>query len=119
MTLVKNNIVAEPVVCSVTRTERGMVLELCIPPDLCWFEGHFPEAAILPGVVQLDWVILFCNRYLALTLEAAQTFQVKFRQIFGPGDGIFLHIEQRSNETVRFEYRKENEILSSGVLKLT
>jgi hypothetical protein len=45
----------------ITRESRegaeAAVLELDIHPELEHFRGHFPEAALLPGVVQLDWAI--------------------------------------------------------------
>ena len=34
-----------------------MQLTLRVHRDLQWFEGHFPDVALLPGVVQTTWVV--------------------------------------------------------------
>lgn len=39
--------------------EHVAQLQLHMPQDLIYFEGHFPGFQILPGVVQLDWAIHF------------------------------------------------------------
>ncbi|UTA48719.1 hypothetical protein L1F30_04045 [Simiduia sp. 21SJ11W-1] len=69
-------------------------LVLDIQPTLFWFQGHFPEAPILPGVVQLTWA-----REQALSLwpesrnwlsRLAGMEAVKFQQVIRPGDTVRL-----------------------------
>jgi len=34
-----------------------MILKAEVPPDSPWFDGHFPENPILPGIAQLEMAI--------------------------------------------------------------
>jgi acyl-coenzyme A synthetase/AMP-(fatty) acid ligase len=38
----------------VRTTGRGVELVIALPPELRWFDGHFPGFPVLPGVVQVD-----------------------------------------------------------------
>ena len=46
-----------PEVAVLTQTETSVSLALTIAADLDYFRGHFPNAPILAGVVQLDWAV--------------------------------------------------------------
>ncbi|WP_341894762.1 hypothetical protein [Ferrovibrio terrae] len=94
-------------------------LTLFIPLDLVQCEGHFPGQPVLPGVVQVDWAVMLAGRHLGLTVDVAQKLQVKFRRITQPGMTVVLrlqHVAARGRLT--FEYRHEDDILSSGSIAL-
>ena len=56
----------EPAVLAVRSSEGRAELDLVVPPDLLYCRGHFPNRAILPGVVQIDWAILLGRRHFQL-----------------------------------------------------
>ena len=69
---------------------------------------------ILPGVVQIDWVVRLANQYLSLGAEAASAFQVKFRRIIGQSQLFTLRLRVLPNHRLAFEYRINGETASSG-----
>jgi len=89
------------------------------PDDLFWFKGHFPTQPLLPGVVQLDWVVHYCEKLFAIkpTIEAIDI--VKFQMPILPNDNLVLQINwlQESNK-LQFTYTVGNKIASTGKIKL-
>jgi 3-hydroxymyristoyl/3-hydroxydecanoyl-(acyl carrier protein) dehydratase len=73
------------------------VVELRIPEDLAYFDGHFDGDPVLPGVVQLNTVALAHveTRWPELGhLEG--TRRLKFIRPLRPGDTITLYLERKS-----------------------
>ena len=46
-----------PLVLAETRGPRSLARELSVPDDLVFLEGHFDGFPVVPGVVQLGWVM--------------------------------------------------------------
>jgi acyl-CoA synthetase (AMP-forming)/AMP-acid ligase II len=109
---------ADPQVIALRRLDDGCEIDCAVPPDLSYFNGHFPATPILPGVVQIDWVVRLANQYLSLELEAACAFQVKFRRIIGPSQLFTLRLRVSPNQRLSFEYRIDGETASSGSVTL-
>ncbi|MBS4047187.1 MAG: acyl-CoA synthetase [Alphaproteobacteria bacterium] len=109
----------EPVLCH-SHVGNGLAeLTLFIPPDLAQCEGHFPGQPVLPGVVQVDWAVLLAARHLGLAIESAQKLQVKFRRVTVPGMTVVLRLQHvPARRRLTFEYRCEDDILSSGSIAL-
>jgi 3-hydroxymyristoyl/3-hydroxydecanoyl-(acyl carrier protein) dehydratase len=97
-------------------TAGGRELDLAIKPDLIWFQGHFPDLPLLPGVVQLDWVLLLAEAHLGIaTAGAASRFQVKYKAAIFPGDTVTLGLRHDpAKGRLSFEYRRGAEVCSSG-----
>lgn len=107
----------EPDISVARRTPDGVQIELSVPRDLAYLEGHFPDAPIVPGVVQIDWAIQLAARYLQLELEAGTQFQVKYRRLLLPDRQITLTLRCK-NDHLRFDYADHGELLSSGSIRL-
>jgi acyl-coenzyme A synthetase/AMP-(fatty) acid ligase/3-hydroxymyristoyl/3-hydroxydecanoyl-(acyl carrier protein) dehydratase len=60
------------------------VIELTAPRDLFYFDGHFPGVPILPGVVQIDWVIACGRQYFELPRVFRGIHGLKFQRIIAP-----------------------------------
>lgn len=71
-----------------TRSADTVVLEVEIAADSPYFDGHFTEAPILPGVAQLDWVVLFGREFFTLPPKFLRMEAVKFQQVIKPGAPI-------------------------------
>jgi hypothetical protein len=69
-----------------------VLLELSVPPSLAWFDGHFRQAPILPGVVQVDWAILYGRRFFALPPAFKGMSALKFQQVIAPGALVQLEL---------------------------
>lgn len=108
----------DPQIVALRRFDDGCELDCVVPPDLFYFNGHFPGTPVLPGVVQIDWVVRLANQYLNLGLEAASAFQVKFRRIIGQSQLFTLRLRVLPTKRLAFEYRIDGEAASSGSVAL-
>lgn len=80
-------------------------LELSAPADLLYFDGHFDVAAILPGVVQIDWAIHYGRQYFALPPRFKGMQQLKFQQVVAPETLVTLELQHDSvKNSLQFRY---------------
>jgi acyl-coenzyme A synthetase/AMP-(fatty) acid ligase/3-hydroxymyristoyl/3-hydroxydecanoyl-(acyl carrier protein) dehydratase len=92
---------------------HAVVLDLHIPSQLAHFAGHFPDAAILPGVVQIDWAIRFARKYCALHGEFSALENLKFLAVILPGAKVQLSLKW-DGERLEFAYSTALRKHSSG-----
>ena len=98
-------------------TPNQIDIKLDITPEIIYFAGHFENHPVLPGVVQLDWVLHFAKSYLNINkTNFAHIEQMKFSQIITPNIKIFLHLSLEENK-LKFKFYNENLIYSIGKLK--
>ena len=71
---------------------QRVALEIIVPQDLLYFDGHFTEAPILPGVVQLDWAISKGREYFDLPPRFHAVNALKFQRVIGPDHPITLEL---------------------------
>ncbi len=110
---------ASPVISAIRVQGHEAELDLEIPADLRWFDGHFPETPVLPGVVQLDWVLAQGRDLFGLTQRAARDFQVKFKSVIGPGDRLTLRLTHAPDaRRLKFAYLRDGTICSTGSIVL-
>jgi acyl-coenzyme A synthetase/AMP-(fatty) acid ligase len=72
--------------------ETQAVLQLEVADSLPYFDGHFPDAPILPGVAQIEWAIRFGRELFALPPHFLRMEAVKFQHIIQPGARIRLEL---------------------------
>nr|WP_295374607.1 AMP-binding protein [Pseudoxanthomonas sp.] len=97
------------------REATAAELELDLEPDLAVFDGHFPQATILPGVAQLDWAIRFGREAFALPPRFLRMEALKFQRVARPGDRIRLHLQWAVDKnTLAFQYTSAHGPHASG-----
>ncbi len=85
--------------------DASVKLEVSIPVDLYYFDGHFPDAPILPGVVQVDWAIAIGRRYFVLPRHFRTINALKFQHVIQPGNVVTLELTHDSEKnTLGFRY---------------
>lgn len=102
------------------RSDSSVVLMLTIPENLYYFQGHFPQAAILPGVAQLDWVMHYLAQYFAI--DASQLVSVdalKFQHIVKPNYQITLELKALKSNKFSFTYHSAHGQHASGKVVLS
>lgn len=75
---------------------QGRVLEFEVETraEQVWFQGHFPEAAVLPGVVQLRSLVQHCACLVWPECKRLTTLsKVKFKRPIVPGDRLGVRLE--------------------------
>jgi 3-hydroxymyristoyl/3-hydroxydecanoyl-(acyl carrier protein) dehydratase len=104
-----------PEVLTKTTDENQITLQLLVPTDLDYFNGHFPNAPILAGVVQLHWVVEFSKKYFSLnSLEVKNTEVLKFQVVIIPGQNLTLTLIKKAANKVRFSYTSDKGQHASG-----
>lgn len=93
------------------------VFRLELQNDLCWFEGHFPQMPLLPGVAQLHIVATLANRAWDIELTGRTLSRVKFRRPTHPGDVLTLRLKRTGDTRVDFEYARGDEVTASGTMR--
>lgn len=111
MTDLKN---ISPVVIDSSKTDCEAVVVLSIPENLDYFKGHFPQSPILPGVVQLDWAVMFARKEFNIDFDVKDIEVLKFQVVIVPGQNLSLHLTQKSDEKVTFSYISDKGKHASG-----
>ncbi len=105
----------EPILKDLRRTAEGVEIDIFLPRDLFYFQGHFPGHPILPGVAQIEWAVRLADRHLGLDIGSAREFQVKFRAVIQPEENLTLVLRHSSDDRhLRFEFRGKQGVRSSG-----
>jgi 3-hydroxymyristoyl/3-hydroxydecanoyl-(acyl carrier protein) dehydratase len=108
-----------PIVRVVSAEAGRITLQLDLPADLPCFRGHYPGFCILPGVVQLDWVMQLAATHLHCDQSSATIFRIKFKRVIAPGSPLSLtlcHDEVRRR--LNFVYRSGDVVASQGQVML-
>ena len=104
-----------PRVLSVSGNEHRVCLELDVEARIEHFAGHFPGAALLPGVVQIDWAVFFARQYLALAGRFSALESVKFLAVILPGTLLTLTLDWHTDcRRLDFSYASASRKYSAG-----
>ncbi|WP_246541446.1 AMP-binding protein [Collimonas antrihumi] len=82
----------KPLVRVLEQETHRVLLELTVPADLLYFNGHFDGAPVLPGVVQLDWAISYGRQYFALAPHFLGMLGLKFQRVILPDAVVQLEL---------------------------
>lgn len=91
------------------------LLELTVPADLLYFDGHFAQAPVLPGVVQVDWAIHYGAIHVGPNGTFAGIQALKFQQMIRPGQPVRLELVRDTVKgQLQFRYFSEAGAHASG-----
>ena len=97
------------------RTASEVQLELRIPADLVYFDGHFDGAPVLPGVAQIQWAIMFAREQFDIGRGFTRLEAVKFSRPIRPGTAVRLTLEWRAAvSSIAFSFDSEAGRHASG-----
>lgn len=101
-----------------------IVLELLVEDNLFWFDGHFSDRPILPGVAQVDWVMRYGTEILVPKGYRFSSIEnVKFQRPVQPNHRLRLTLlwyalKQQLSFTFHIVDRDEERVASSGKITL-
>ena len=99
----------------IEQSNNRVELSLTIPENLYYFQGHFPNIPILPGVTLLDWVMNYLAKYFGTdTTKLISVNALKFQSIVRPGYQITLTLEQIKTNKYGFSYLSSHGQHASG-----
>ncbi|QYJ82152.1 MULTISPECIES: ApeI family dehydratase [Shewanella] len=115
--MIKSNL---PPIMAKRCLEDGVEWQLRIDADLPYFEGHFPEQAVLPGVTQLDWAVQLGASEFGYAPQVQSLEVLKFQQLILPGSEVQLKISlNRAKHKLTFAYYQGEQRFGSGRICLT
>lgn len=90
-------------------------LDIRLPANLSYFDGHFENTPILPGVVQIDWAINKAREYQSIPQPFLRIEALKFFQILQAGQDVTLSLKYNADKlSLQFEYLGVDKKYSSG-----
>jgi 3-hydroxymyristoyl/3-hydroxydecanoyl-(acyl carrier protein) dehydratase len=90
----------------IQKENHRVVLELSVPSDLLYLEGHFPKLPILAGVVQIDWAVSYGRQYFDLPPVFRSIQALKFQRVIKPEMPVELElVYEPEKTTMSFNYR--------------
>lgn len=108
-----------PQILSKTSDGDAIIFRLFIAANLPFFNGHFPEQAVLPGVTQLDWAIRLGCQHFGYPRHIATLEVLKFQQLMLPDSEVTLEIcENKAKAKLIFRYFDGDKRFASGRLAL-
>lgn len=109
----------DPEVLTRSEAEGEQRFQLEIPPDLAHFPGHFPQAPVLPGVVQVQWAQQLGRQVFDLPPRFGGMEVLKFQQLLRPGDTCQLALRWDAKRgKLYFAFSRDEAACSSGRILL-
>ena len=98
----------------IQRTDDAATVQIEVVSSSPFFDGHFVDAPILPGVAQIDWAILFARELFEIPGSFARLEAVKFHDWIGAGARINLTLQRSASDTVVYRIVSEVGVHASG-----
>ena len=92
-----------------------LVMECFIPAELVYFDGHFDDQPILPGIVQVHWAEAYGRQFLAVAGRFIRLEVIKFQKVIAPNSTLTITLKYDSvDQKLTFQYGSDLGVHSSG-----
>ena len=115
-----NSNITYPDIVGYLNNGENIELDLIFPQNSNFFQGHFPEFPILPGVVQLFFANEFSKDIFNIDFIPEKTKKVKFSSIIKPDTKVKL-VLTKGKKSIDYKYvdcENYEKIFSSGTFVL-
>ena len=94
--------------------------EIIVRSGSLWFDGHFPDNPILPGIAQMEMVFEVMRRTIGPDLKLEGFKRFRFKQLIRPDTLISVMIKPIVTIRGRYEYRliAAQEIVCTGLIDI-
>ena len=104
-----------PVILASEAENDKVLLTLYVREQLTWFAGHFPEQAVLPGVVQIDWAGKLGRALFVRDKRFTQLTNIKFKSMVMPDTHMDLELVfDEEKGRLKFHFFNASESFSMG-----
>ncbi|MBR6009872.1 MAG: acyl-CoA synthetase [Alphaproteobacteria bacterium] len=110
--------VAEPIMQNITKTDTEFVADLTFLKDSSYFNGHFPEHPILPGVIQMHFVLSFIKQYFNKDANDYHILKLKFSNLILPDSCVHFELKRNSENEFIFSYVNGDKKYSCGKIAI-
>jgi acyl-coenzyme A synthetase/AMP-(fatty) acid ligase len=107
---------AEPLTENEERTATSYAADLTFDRDAAYFEGHFPDCAVLPGVIQLGTAHRLAEAFIGRARPLRTVKKMKFSHVVQPGETVHFTLTKKTDDEFAYDYRRGDVPCASGVL---
>ena len=102
-------------ILSTETTPNVVVMKIRIPENLFYFQGHFPEIAILPGVVMTHWALEYAEQFFDYDPNRFNGLNsLKFMLVVRPNYELEFTLTKLTDNKCTFSYISSQGKHSSG-----
>ncbi len=101
------------------KSDYSLLLELDIPGNSEYFDNHFPNYKLLPGVAQFELITRLASRYFGTGIYVPNAKRIKFSNAIMPDSQIHLKLDcSKDKQSVSFKITSPDRTVtySSGTL---
>ena len=102
-----------PIILDRELAENSIKYKIFFYNQCNFFNGHFPNFKLVPGVLQLYLAKEFANFHFGLELGQGQWKRIKFSNIIKPDSVVNLKLEH-SKKQIIYEFYSDDKKYSSG-----
>jgi 3-hydroxymyristoyl/3-hydroxydecanoyl-(acyl carrier protein) dehydratase len=105
---------------SLDNTNSLISAQVQVPEDAIWFDGHFPDMAVLPGIAQIGMIVELLEKTMNKPVRVLEVNRVRFKQAIEPGNPIEIQVSSKENMPQTFAFRlfKNGKLACSGFIKV-
>lgn len=96
--------------------ENDVLLEIYFANSSGFFDGHFPEFPLLPGVVQSHLAIKLFEKYQNKKISFSGFKSLKFFSPIFPDTLVHLELKSDTANNLNFQYLSKDKHLSRGIV---
>jgi len=95
-----------------------LMAEVTVAEESPWFDGHFPDRPVLPGIAQLEMVFDLIRRHARRPLRLVEVNRVRFKRMILPEDRLtVVAVPRQADGTVyTFRLEKTEGLVATGIM---
>lgn len=97
--------------------DGAAILQFVVPHDLAYFDGHYDTFPLVPGAVQVQWVMSQITTLLDRPVRADRMEALKFRNVLRPAQTFTMRLRVEG-ERVSFSLADGARVFASGRITL-
>lgn len=104
-----------PEIIEVEKDDASVTLSCRLPRQLIYFDGHFEQQAILPGIVQVHWAERYGRQFFNVSGKFSHIEALKFQLLLLPDQIFSISLRyDAEKQKLLFSYFSETGTHSSG-----